>query len=68
MLNVRTGWSEIDWAIAVISDESIPPERKEPSGTSLCIRNRTESVNSSRNRSQASTLLIGFSMVGSKSQ
>ena len=50
MLNVRSGVSVWSPANAVISEESIPPERNDPSGTSLRIRIRTESLSNSRMR------------------
>ena len=44
MVNVFTGRG-LDFCIkATIADESMPPERKAPNGTSATIRERTELV------------------------
>jgi hypothetical protein len=49
---VKTGRSEAPAIIATTADESTPPERNAPSGTSLIIRSRVAS-SSSPTRSSA---------------
>ena len=51
MVNVRTGSSMTRDIAATTAEESTPPDRKAPSGTSLCRCRRTVAVNVSRNRS-----------------
>ena len=51
MVNVRTGSSMTRDMAATTADESTPPERNAPSGTSACRWRLTTDVNSSRKRS-----------------
>ncbi len=46
MLNVLIGSDECSAINATINDESTPPERKAPKGTSLCIRILTDELRS----------------------